>query len=160
VSVVVARSCIMHVQWAGCLSSVFSVRGEADLHKHANAWDFDHTVKLAFEEVGSGSNRHSTRETSHLNTALGVVAHTCDWSAQQLCDSFFSSIENGLRSVPFFVIERAWDATPSHMEFGTLQDHLEQSARYCSRDLIEDRSYFGGGPFFDLGFSRVSVNNN
>ena len=106
----------------------------ASYGRHANCWNPESVVRLAFEAVGKGTSVAMRSESHNIPTMSECVAYVGDTKLQHMVESL-------ARDPPsrWIYIERASDATPVHVELGALQDILYDIAKY--RFLREDGTW-------------------
>ena len=104
--------------------------------KQWNAWDLNASIKLGFEQVGATNTTDAMRSTHSPHIAAEAIAHASTQSTDRQIKQLFQSIARGSRKVDHLFLERASDATPIDVAFGSMERLLCHSARYFKKDDV------------------------
>ena len=100
--------------------------------QHPNTWTPHGVIKTAFEAT-SARHGHSTRNTCHVLDTLYAVAFASKALLVQMVKGFMELLTSGEKQGEWVLIMRAWDGTPTDVEFGELSHLLCPHARYHYR---------------------------
>ena len=100
--------------------------------QHPNTWTPHGVIKTAFEAT-SARHGHSTRNTCHVLDTLYAVAFASKALLVQMVKGFMELLTSGEKQAEWVLLMRAWDGTPTDVEFGELSHLLCPHARYHYR---------------------------